>query len=99
MPLGIVIELIGEHGYEVRPFGTRANPTHLTTENIPDLGNLVEPRLAQETADPSDSGVILGGPLGTGQGLCVVAHGAEFHQLEAFAPKANALLAKQRWAG
>src|SRR4051794_36095525 len=48
-----------EQVYELRPFRPRADHRHLAPEHVPELGQLVEMRLAEKVPDPGNAGVVL----------------------------------------
>ena len=49
----------GEVLQQLGPLGARADQAHLAAQHVPELRQLVEPRLAQEPADPRDARVVL----------------------------------------
>src|SRR5271154_4279515 len=44
---------------ELGALGARPDEAHLSDQHVPELRQLVEPRLSQESADPSDARVVL----------------------------------------
>mgnify|MGYP006955619280 CR=1 FL=1 len=86
-----------------------ANDAHITLQDIPQLGQLVDAGLADKLAHTGNAGVVLDLEhraihLVLVQQivqfcLCIGAHGAELIELEGLAVAANALLAENRRSG
>ena len=86
---GVAVDVLHEQG-------ARADETHLPSQNVEQLGKLVEAGLAEKPADRRD-------PLAVreqiARGVPFVRHAAEFDQLERSASKTGAGLAKEdRWS-
>ena len=80
-------------------FGARADPAHLTLQYVPDLGQLVDPRAAQEAADARDPVVIVAGHRGaspvTRIARCNHPHRAKLDHHDRRAGMADPLLPEQ----
>src|ERR1700730_3125631 len=59
---------------EFGTFGSRSNKTHVSTQHIPQLGNLIDPRRPQETTNTGDSRVLVTSPGGARTRLSIRAH-------------------------
>src|ERR1043165_5430341 len=64
MALFIVGNLVGQLGHEGWPFGTRADKSHLSAQDVPKLRNLVHADLANYPAHSGHPIVVLAGPDG-----------------------------------
>ena len=71
-----------EFGHQFRTLGTRPDETHLAAQDIPELGQFVKTRLAQEIADARHTRIVLGGQARLAIRLGVLIHAAEFPDLE-----------------
>ncbi len=102
----VVIAVLVEFAHRRR---SRAYEGHVTFEDIPELGEFIEGGLADEFADPGDTGVVLHfeheafhfillHELGLA-GFCVTVHGAELVHLEAASVLAHAFLGEDDGAG
>ena len=74
-------QLFGEPGDEFGSLRPGADEAHVAAQNVPQLRYLIDAALAQKHADPGDSRIVLGGPLGA-TGFGVGEHGAELDHLE-----------------
>src|SRR5690606_1255059 len=66
-----------------RTLWSRANDTHLASQNIIELRKLIDPGATQEFAKTRDAGIILLGPLRSVR-LGITLHGAELYDPERF---------------
>ena len=82
---------MGEH------VGTRSDDGHVTAQDVPELGQLVDVHAAHEVAEGELAGVVLRGLQAVG--IDVDMHGAELQAEEAPAAKACALLTEEDGAG
>ncbi|OQA42644.1 MAG: hypothetical protein BWY52_02155 [Chloroflexi bacterium ADurb.Bin325] len=77
---------------ELRPFGPRADEAHLPAQDVDQLGQLIEPGLAQHAADRRDPRVVGQGPDRAGLRLRIGPHGAKLDDLEQASGLARARL-------
>src|SRR3972149_5409244 len=69
---------LGQSADELGAFGPGPDQAHVATEHVPELGQLVDARGAQEPAHAGHAVVLVGAPDGPGLGLRPLAHGAQF---------------------
>src|ERR1044072_5351164 len=62
MPLLVERNLLGQLGHKMRPLRSGTNEAHLTLQNIPKLGNLIDSNLANHAAYARRASVFLTGP-------------------------------------
>jgi hypothetical protein len=74
-------------GDELLELGARADDAHLAAQDVPELGQLVEPGLAEEVADRGDPRVPRAGEREAGH---FELHRAELEHRERLAPAADA---------
>src|SRR5882672_3689963 len=92
MTLVIVRNLLSQRVDEFRTFGPGPDETHMTTQYVEDLGELVETQLANHLPRSRDTHVVLLRPLGT-RGLRLLRHAPKLEELERAASQAYAHLA------
>src|SRR5262245_4736187 len=80
---------------EDRAFRARPDQAHVTAQDVDELRELVEPRLAQEASQARDAGVADLGPDGSGLALGVDVHRAQLEEHEHAAVLAHALLPEE----
>lgn len=73
-------------------FGTGAYESHVSTEDVPELGEFVQMVVAQESADFCHTGVFLTGIEGGAFLLGIQLHAAEFIDIERAAEATDTLL-------
>src|SRR5690606_5423345 len=90
VPIGVE----GDRGFvalgEVDGFRARANPAHLSCEDVNDLRKFIDAKLAKKGADGSDSRILLFGVAVAV--LLAYLHGSQFEDLEDLSAKAHAVL-------
>src|ERR1051326_2255598 len=79
---------------KVRLLRAGADQAHVALQDVKKLWQLIEPILANKSADARDAIVIVRGPAGAGL-LGVLAHGTKFVDLEVLAVQSNTHLAKE----
>src|SRR5690348_13284492 len=62
MAHSVIWDLLGELVDELRAFRARADQTHVTFEDVPELGNFIQARLPQEMTYLCNARVVLAGP-------------------------------------
>src|SRR5439155_26107427 len=78
---------------EARPFGPGPDEAHVATQDVEELGQLIEARPTQEDADSGSPRIVADRPARAGVRLRVQAHGAELQHPEAAAGDSHPLLA------
>ena len=99
MALPVEADLGRELVHELGPLGPRSDQTHLSSQHVPELWQLVEPAAAEKTADAIDAVVVLAAPDGARRRLGVLAHRAEFVNGELTPLKADAALVIENRSG
>ena len=92
MPHCVERYLLGQHRDERGPFGARADEAHLALQNVDELWQLVEARLAQESSDAGHPGIVHGRPFRSPILLGATGHAAKLEHRERLAPLADPLL-------
>ncbi len=94
MPLVVVRDHLAQLLDEVRTLGAGPHEAHVAPEHVPQLRQLVEPRLAHQAAEPGDPRVVLARRPDRPRGLLGVrTHRAPLQELEVLAAHAHARLA------
>src|SRR5690606_11988492 len=75
-------DVLPQLGKDHRALGARAHDVHLALEHVDELGQLVDPVLAQVAADPGDPRIMLLRPDGAGVLFRVHPHRAELVDVE-----------------
>ena len=76
-------------------FGAWSDEAHLAAQDVDELGELVELRRAEESADGGDSRVLADGDLGTDT-IGIRPHRADLPHVEGLTSLANALVSEPR---
>src|SRR5262249_57898794 len=99
-PDGVTLHVEGDLARELldeeRTFGPRADEAHVALEDVPELGQFVEPRHPDEAADPRHAFVFVARPDGPARLLGVGPHRSKLVERERPAVLADALLRVQR---
>src|SRR3954468_2252042 len=91
MPLFAVRDFLGQLRNEVRTFRTWSYETHFTTQDAPELRNLIHADLADDATHSRSTIVSTLGPLRTCF-FSVDDHGTKFHEQERLAVFTDSLL-------
>ena len=62
MSLIVVGDFLFEHAGELRLFGPWSNQAHIAQQHVDQLRDFVQSELADESADPRDTRVLIGSP-------------------------------------
>ena len=73
----VALHLLAELVHKMLAVGARSDKAHVTSEDAPELWQLVHPGLSENSTDTSDSRVVLAGPHGLPLLFRVLDHGAE----------------------
>ena len=85
----VVLEVADEFG----ALGARADETHLASEHVPELGQLVDVPFADEGTNAEAAGIFLGAPAHFTVSFGVELHGADFDDIEGATVLAGTALA------
>ena len=88
----VIGNLLAECLHKKRPFRPRPDKTHVATDYVNELRQLVQAVLAEDLPDARDARIGFNGPLGA-IGFGFAGHGAELEDLETSATPTHALLA------
>src|ERR1051326_6183411 len=94
MPLGKEIQVALQHLAEIRLLRARAYQTHVALQNVEELRQLIEPILANESANPRDAIVAIGSPAWAAF-FRVLPHGAKLIDLKLLAVQTHTFLPEQ----
>jgi hypothetical protein len=98
MPQMVVRNLYTEHVYELGPFRTRTNQTHVSPQHIPQLWNFIHARKTEKLSNPRNTWIIIQSPSRSGIRLRVRAHCPKLEAVEDNSISSNTLLAVQNWS-
>src|SRR5262245_34853788 len=96
MPQVVERDLLLQLLHEVGPLRPWTNERHVSAEHVDQLGQLVEPQLAQKSADSSYPGITLRCPHWPARGFGICPHGTELENFEFLAILAHAHLPIER---
>ena len=85
----IVCMFLAKLARELRPFGTRANQTHLAAQDVPQLRQFIEPVSTQVEADSRTSRIARNGPYRSEMLFSVFMHGTKLDNRELFSAESN----------
>ena len=91
-PAAVVPEALLEVDHDLGALGARPDERHLPSEDVPELGELVDVRAPEHPADRGDPTVVRGRPACATIGLGVDPHASQLDHLERLAVLAEATL-------
>src|SRR5882762_1868825 len=78
MPVVVFPDFLQELLHEMRTLGARSHHAHVPLQNVDELGQLIQARLAQEASESRPASIRLARPEGIAVGGRTRSHGAKF---------------------
>src|SRR4030095_13011397 len=92
MPLLVIRDFLRQLSDKVGPFRTRPHKSHLTTQDVPKLGNLIDAHFANDPTDARGSIIIFARPNGSRM-LRIDTHRAKLQKYKPLPVVTHSLLA------